>query len=318
MRCQEFQEMTDSYLSDELLVETNHEVLHHLENCRACRNELAARRALLAQKRLAVKGALDAQLNPAFARRVENRLRETALHPPVWAKLKTEIFANSSVFRAMAAAYLLFFVAFGAVWFYRSLPTENASIIQQNPTNESIEIPRPTDSPAAQAVQIALRETMHAAVGDHKNCAVHFRLTEDPITLTEAAKKYGRFNKDLDKAVIAALKERDNSAEKAADKSVGKIELLDAHSCVFNGRGFAHVILRRGKKIISVLVTESDSPDETDAAIISQTDENLQVAAFGAAHHVVFVVSDLTDEENQTIERIISPSVRRHIEQTGA
>ncbi len=311
--------MMDSYLSDELLVETNHEVLHHLENCPACRNELAARRALLAQLRLAVKGAPDAQLNPAFVQRLENHLRETALRPPVWEKLKTEIFANSSVFRATMAACLLFFVTLGSVWFYRSSPAaENIVIVRQNPTNKAIEIARPTNSPMAQAVQIALRETMHAAIGDHKNCAVHFRLTEVPITLTEAAKKYGRFNKDLDKAVIAALKERDNSAEKAADKSVGKIELLDAHSCVFNGRGFAHVILRRGKKIISVLVTDSDASGETDAAIISQTDENLQVAAFGASRYAVFVVSDLTDEENQTIARIISPSVRRHIEQTVA
>jgi len=316
MRCQEFQEMMDSYLSDELLVETNHEVLHHLENCRTCRNELAARRSLLAQMRLAVKGASDAQLNPAFARRLENRLRETALRPPIWAKLKSEIFANLSVFNAMAAACLLFAVMFGAVWLYRSSPTGNASIVQQNPTNKSIEIPRPTDSPMAQAVQIALRETMNAAIGDHKNCAVHFRLPEKPITLTEASKKYGRFNKDLDKAVIASLSAV--SAEKVAGKPVGVIELLEAHSCVFQGRRFAHVILRRGKKIISVLVTDSDSPDETNAAIISQTEENLQVAAFGAARYAVFVVSDLTDEENQTIARIISPSVRRHIEQTGA
>ncbi len=47
--------MMDSYLGDELLVETNHEVLRHLENCPACRNELAARRGLLAQMRSAVK-----------------------------------------------------------------------------------------------------------------------------------------------------------------------------------------------------------------------------------------------------------------------
>lgn len=318
MRCQEFQEMMDSYLSDELLVETNHEVLHHLENCPVCRNELAARRALLAQLRLAVKGAKDAQLNLAFARRLENRLCETALRPPVWAKLKSEMFARSSVFAAMITACFLFAVMFGAVWLYRSSPTGNASIVQQNPTNKAIEIPRPTDSPAAQAVQIALRETMNAAIGDHKNCAVHFRLTEEPITLTAASKKYGRFNKDLDKAVVASLKESAVSTEKVSGKSVGKIEFLEAHSCVFQGRRFAHVILRRGKKIISVLITDSDSPDETDAAIISQTDENLQVAAFGAAHHHVFVVSDLTDEENQTIARILSPSVRRHIEQTEA
>ncbi|HXG85271.1 MAG TPA: type I CRISPR-associated protein Cas7 [Pyrinomonadaceae bacterium] len=83
MRCQEFREMMDSYLSDELLVETNHEVLHHLENCRACRDELAARRALLAQMRSAVKNAPEMQLNSAFAIKLKNDLRETALRPSV-------------------------------------------------------------------------------------------------------------------------------------------------------------------------------------------------------------------------------------------
>ncbi len=308
--------MMDSYLSDELLVETNHEVLHHLENCPACRNELAARRALLAQMRLAVKGAKDAQLNPAFARRLENHLRETALRPPVWAKLKSEIFANSSVFAATTAACLLFFVAFGAVWFFRSSPTENASINQQNPTNKTVEVPRPTDSPVSQAVQIALRETMHAAVGDHKNCAVHFRLTEEPITLTEASKKYGRFNKDLDKTVIASLNAV--SAEKVAGKPVGVIEFLEAHSCVFQGRRFAHVILRRGEKIISVLVNDSDSSGESEETISSQTDENLRVAAFGAAHHAVFVVSDLSETDNLRIAEMLVPAVRLHIEKAQA
>ncbi len=310
--------MMDSYLSDELLVETNHEVLHHLENCPACRNELAARRSLLAQMRLAVKGAKDAQLNLAFAQRLENRLRETALRPPVWAKLKNGIFANSSVFSATAAACLLFAVMFGAVWLYRSSPTGNASIIQQNPTDKAIEIPRPTDSPVSQAVQIALRETMPAAVGDHKNCAVHFRLTEEPITLTEAAKKYGRYNKDLDKAVIASLKESAVSAEKVAGKPVDKIEFLEAHSCVFQGRRFAHVVLRRGKKIISVLVTDSDAPGESRETISSQTEENLRVAGFGTAHHHVFVVSDLSEAENLRIAETVLPAVRIHIEKAQA
>ena len=33
MRCEDFREIADSFLSDELLVETNHEVVRHLEDC---------------------------------------------------------------------------------------------------------------------------------------------------------------------------------------------------------------------------------------------------------------------------------------------
>src|SRR5262245_24724224 len=44
MECRRFRDIADSYLSEELLVETNHEVLRHLESCPTCRAELAARR----------------------------------------------------------------------------------------------------------------------------------------------------------------------------------------------------------------------------------------------------------------------------------
>ena len=46
MQCRDFREVADSYLSDELLVETNHDVIAHLETCADCRRELAARREL--------------------------------------------------------------------------------------------------------------------------------------------------------------------------------------------------------------------------------------------------------------------------------
>ncbi len=306
--------MMDSYLGDELLVETNHEVLHHLENCSACRNELAAQREFLTQIRAAVRGAAQMRLNPAFAVRLRNDLRAAALRPSAWAKFKDAVFANASVFSATAAACILFAVALGAIWIYR-LPSDESAVVQPNQKGETIERTRPTESPAFQAVEIARRETADAAVGDHKNCAVHFRLAEDPITLNEAAKKYGRFNKDLDKVVAASV--RAFSAKNISDKTFDKIEFLEAHSCVFQGRRFAHVVLRRGEKIISVLVTQNSS-GENDEAISSQTDENLQVAEFGAARQAVFVVSDLTNEENQAIARVISPAVRRHIEQAGA
>jgi anti-sigma factor RsiW len=48
--CRRVRELMDSYISGELTVESNHEVLRHLERCDACRSELARReqtRALL-------------------------------------------------------------------------------------------------------------------------------------------------------------------------------------------------------------------------------------------------------------------------------
>ena len=50
--CQDVRELMDSYLSEELSVETNHRVLRHLANCQACSAESTRRqrmRSLLAQ-----------------------------------------------------------------------------------------------------------------------------------------------------------------------------------------------------------------------------------------------------------------------------
>ena len=309
--------MMDSYLGDELLVETNHEVLRHLENCPACRNELAAQRELLAQMRLAVKEAPEMQLNHAFAIKLRNNLRDTALRPSVWEKLKSGSFSGSKLLAATAAACLLLMALFGVVWFNQSSPAENIAVSGENQTDQSAEHSRPTESPVMQAVQIAWRELTDSAVGDHKNCALHFRLEEEPIPLKAAAEKYGKFNRDLDKTVIAALSETFD--EKQTGKTIDKISLYEAHSCVFEGKRFAHIILFYRNRRVSMLVTEANLPSAGDEEIKSEAVAGgMLVARFRTAHHAVFVVSDLTATENVTVAQKLSPAVRRHIEQAEA
>ena len=41
--CRQVRELMDSYISGELTVESNHDVLRHVERCEACRSELARR-----------------------------------------------------------------------------------------------------------------------------------------------------------------------------------------------------------------------------------------------------------------------------------
>ena len=306
MRCQELKEILDSYLGDELLVETNHDVLKHLENCPACRQELAARRDLRTRLRTAAKNLPDAQINPAFAARLRNDLQATALRPTFFEKFKTNgIFGNTSV---LATAFGLFLLIFGGWFVLRSTSVSNNSA-QSNQANQTT---LPAESPMVQAVQIAWRELTEHAVGDHKNCALQHNLTEDPITLDEAAARYGKYNKDLDKTVFMPLREA------FGEKGFGKIELVESHSCVFDGRRFAHVVLRYRGETISVLVTDTDLPAENGDVFNNQAIETMRVAGFRTAHHAVFVVSDLTEQENATIAEAIYAPVSRHFEKTGA
>ena len=312
MNCQQFREMMDSYISDELLVETNHDVLRHLENCPACRAQLAAQRSLRSRLRSAVRNSMDAQINQIFVSRLQTNLRETALHP-IW---REKFFGAGSLTKmrllAAAAICLLIVAGFAGIRFkYRDSAPVNVSVAK-NQTNSLPENLLPSESPITQTVQAAWREITHFAVGDHKNCALKFNLREKPITLDEAAEKYGKYNKDLDKAVLEPLREI------FPGKTSGEVKLLEAHSCVFDGRRFAHIVLRRQNHTISVLVTDADLPDETAASISGQAAENLEVARFSTKHHAVFVISDMTAAENLTFAQVISPTVRRHIGRFGA
>lgn len=317
MNCQQFREIIDSYLGDELLVETNHDVLHHLENCPDCRQELAARRNLRAKLRAVVKNAPESQLDPAFAAQLRTNLREKALRSKWW-KLSGDGRSFLDVRMVLAALCLLFVTGFAGIWLKYRNPSASGVIISENQSNTSndnreqaantsISNVQYSASPITQAVEIAWHEIASFAVGDHENCALIFKLKEKPISLEEAAKKYGQFNKDLDQAVIKPLQ------EVFPPNTAGEIKFLEAHSCVFDGRRFSHIVLRRQNHTISVLVTDADLPDEIGQKVVSQLNNNLQVAAFRTKHHAVFVVSDLPAQDNLKIAEVITPTVRQQI-----
>ena len=153
MDCRTVRELADSFLSQELLVETNHEVLRHLETCAACRAELAARDEIRGRLRRAFASASDLQVRPEFAAELTNKLRQPA--PSI---------SRRSVLRSWwtAAAGLLLAAGGGTI---------------------AVRQARSRSQLAALAV---------AAAGDHQNCAIKFNLAERPIPLDEAARRYGK------------------------------------------------------------------------------------------------------------------------------
>jgi anti-sigma factor RsiW len=138
MNCNEFREIADSYLSDELAVETNHEILHHLENCAACRRELAARRELRGHLRQSLRNAPEFQINPAFAARLSANLKAETMREKSW--FNWRIFAP-----VLASLLIVASIGFGLLY-------------RQNPTGES--------------AKKYLLELSQKAIGDHRHCAL--------------------------------------------------------------------------------------------------------------------------------------------------
>jgi anti-sigma factor RsiW len=153
MQCREVRDLADSFLSEQLLVETNHELLRHLETCPDCRADLAARRALRAGLRTAFARAEALRPRPDLAADMLARLQRAA---------QPEAMSRRSVLQSWWAVAAGVVLAAGGGWFVRNANWRSG-----------------------------LGAIAREAAADHQNCAVKFNLAERPVPLEEAGRRYG-------------------------------------------------------------------------------------------------------------------------------
>jgi hypothetical protein len=153
MQCREVRDLADSFLSEQLLVETNHELLRHLDACPDCRADMAGRRALRDGLRAAFAQADTLRPRPELPAELLAKLR--AATPPA-------VRSRRSVLQSWWA------VAAGVV-----LAAGGGLFVRQATSRSRL---------------VALARE---AAGDHQNCAVKFNLAERPIPLEEAGRRYG-------------------------------------------------------------------------------------------------------------------------------
>jgi hypothetical protein len=117
-----------------------------------------------------------------------------------------------------------------------------------------------------------------AAVGDHRNCALKFNLTEKPITLEEAAQKYN-----------PAFRVVEHLPVDDVPTSVGVAHVLERHSCLYGGRRFAHVVLKYQGAVVSLMMTSAEGTAAAPGSV-----DGMNVTAFRAGTQVVFLAGDVT------------------------
>lgn len=151
MNCRDVRGLADSFLCEELLTETNHEILRHLDTCPACRTEIDARRRLRGALRDAFNRAPELQPSAEFQARMRNDLRAVA-------DRGARSWYFSPRWLALAAGVILAVSVAGIVFMKRS-------------------------APPAQALA-------RDAIGDHQNCALQYRLVRRPVPLEQAAQQF--------------------------------------------------------------------------------------------------------------------------------
>lgn len=241
MECREVRQLAEAFVSEQLLVETTHAMVAHLEGCPACRAEVAGLRRLRAAGQSAFANAADLAPRPEFLSSLRARLQDQATRqrPRPW-----------TGWLAMAAGLLL--VA-GLGFGVREWSLSNLSAL------------------------------LHAAVGDHRFCALDFKLAEQPITLEEAARRFDPVNRRLE-----------SLEPSTTTLSGGPLRIIERHSCVFEGRRFAHVVMSYQGQVVSLLVT-TDEGVLTIPSSFPVTD-GFHATALRGSNHVAFLVSALGDD----------------------
>jgi anti-sigma factor RsiW len=270
MQCRELRDLADAFIGDELLVETNQDILRHLESCPDCRAEVAARREL--RRRLKLAWGRSADLAPREQWLGEVRARLEATH-----QARTRRRGAGGTWLALVATVL---VAAG------------------------IGLIALSGSRGAAALLALAR----SAVGDHRNCAVRFNLAERPIPLEQAAARY-----DAAYRVFEATPDASVSARN------GTIEVVERHSCVFEGRRFAHVVMRYQGELVSLLVTDDRTapltrlPAPADGGTRLSPGDGFNVVYQRAPGHAIFIVSSGNRSVVQDVADAISGDVLAHL-----
>ncbi len=305
MDCRNYKELLDSYLSEELTVETNHAMLRHTEHCGACRDELGARRELRQTLRRAcsrdvmsqeatarLRAMLRAEAAPA--RSAFEGLDEPAVKAASWWE-RFYSFLTLRVALPVAAAALLMI---GGLWAFYSLQNKSTGIDSNKETIARIEL---------------TGQLMDEAAGDHLTCAKKFVAASGPAKMPDSVRSY-------DPAYLGL--------EQAAEPGASGLQLRSAHVCGYGGRRFAHLVYTRGDQLISLLVTERDAralgiealpkDDGSQTGLQHAIRERLALGAYQTNKHVVLVVSDLPEAENLALTERLALPVAAHLRRVEA
>jgi hypothetical protein len=268
MNCRDVREVADSFLCEELLTETNHEILQHLETCPPCRTDMDARRRLRGALRTAFDRAPELQPAGEFAYRLRDQLRQAAVHKP-------RSWMLSGRWLALAAGLVLAAGVTAAIFLNRSA--------------------------------VRLEALAQDAVGDHRNCALKYRLVRTPVPLEEAAKRFDSAYRLLISAPPDEIPTPD-----------GPARVIERHSCEYGVHRFGHVILQYRGRVVSLLVTANDrTTSAADSAtatphVIGRPMNGLSVVSVNGSRHAIMLVGDLERTELTQLAGIVSlPLVER-------
>jgi len=268
--CKKLRAYLDSYLNNELLVETTHEVLRHLEHCPACVEALENRRRV---KQLLKTAVMKESASPALQEKIRKSIRKDSSRGwPVWMLVA-------------AAAVLLIAVSIAGLRLWdRTASTRPETVAEMA---------------GAQILQVGLK--------DHVHCALDSGLANRVFTEAEMREKLGPEFFGLVGMVKEKLPGNYQVVVGHRCKANGReyVHLIlkspeTALSLVVtkkNGESFT-------QNHVAAILESAGVP------IFGAHMNNLEVAGFETPDYLAFVVSDLSREDNLQMASALAPPVQ--------
>jgi len=288
--CERIRAYFDSYLDNELLVETNHEVLRHLSVCPACTKLLEDR----------------ARLKRSVKRVVEQETAPAVLLESIQSGIRGRRFPFNLNLRqwAMAAAAIVILAAGGVI----SIRTG------------SLFAPVTAGRDSFQLLSAQAQQLMRVGLVDHIHCAILIGKWKEFLSFEHMKQESGH----------AALGPEFIGLVPLVSEKVGPdLHVVQGHRCVTNGREYVHIILTGGKgTIVSLVITEKNGEtfsrtdiaatlQESGVPVYGATEGRLEIAAFETNRYLAYVVSNLDRQGNLEVASSLAHPVYEYLLRLG-
>jgi hypothetical protein len=153
---------------------------------------------------------------------------------------------------------------------------------------------------------------MRVGLGDHIHCTVFRKFPKSPEGIAALTGKLEGEYKGL-AAIVKAHAPKDS-------------ELVTAHHCRYRGRRFAHLAVRDGSNLMSLVVARKNEGEsfETEGLMPALIESGIpvyragvqrfEIASFESPDHLVYFVSDLDQQKNTEMLVAMAPEIRHMLE----
>jgi anti-sigma factor (TIGR02949 family) len=272
--CEKILRYLDSYISGELLVETNHEVLQHLEQCPACSQEM--------ENRVRVRNSLrNAVREEAVPVDLEQKVRRR-IHDSQPARLWRMGFS----LRWMSAVAALVALSAGAWIALHKQQTQNEYIATLSARLPGI-------------LQVGLR--------DHIHCAVFRKYPKNPPTFAQMAESMGPQYAGL----VPLVKEKVSDGYRIILAHRCSFQGRNYIHMVLKGTSALVSLVITKKNSGESLANVQLAPvlQAVGVPLYRGGAEPFQVAGFETPAYLAFLISDLAEENNIQLAATLAPGV---------